>query len=1210
MRKKRKETALKLIGLVMAWVLLMTPLQPVFAAAKKAPTLSIQEITLVEGKSFNINITDKPKGASYRWTVVDGDVATVNEKNGIVTAVKEGTTNVYCRISIGSTFYRLKAKVNVLRPAVKVTITNPVNALEVNESYRLKADIIPKSSGDIVSWSSGDDSIIKVDQDGTITALKPGIATITATTVSERKDDIVIRVYEEGTKSEDKESTEATTEELGTDKSEIEAEDELFLGKGKTQKATMATRTSLQINLGSLQSGADANTKRSIRIQSSDSKVATVSDSGLIKALKPGKTRITLTVSDDSSLNKTIELTVLKDLTITKKHVDSHNEVIILDKSYGNLYIDTSVGSAYIYLAGVKVKNLLAMGTGVYSLYMYDSTVKELRIDDLPGEVKTFASGSEEERTPSLLVGADTQIGDLEARISAGIRREDGGAIENLRFTQSADGKITIYLDNYNGGLLLDASFGDMEIVTNGCNLSTVNVSGNENAGNILLVNGGNSEIDNLTVKGSANVNLGIPVNEVNIADDAQNVSLNSSESIGNLTNNGINSNITLSGSVANIETNGANGAINVTAGGNVGNINMNGEGTSLSGGGAVTNANVNANNCTVDTNNTLVTVGAVDGTKIRGKEAEGGTRGNSSTPAQGGASSPAQPVVAVNEVELDAATLWLKVNETRTVTATVMPENASNKTLTWSSSDTNVATVENGLIKAIGAGTATIRATAGGKTADCIVTVESAETDFEFDGSTGTITGYRGSGGTVVIPATIAGVAVEHIGYSAFVRIDYDTWDYVSNHIRSLIIPDTVKSIGMSAFYYSEDLESITIPDSVTEIGDYAFSNSHNLESIYIPKSVTDIGEGALSSCIKLSEIKVDEANSCYSDRQGVLFNKDQSTLVQYPAGKTEVSYAIPNSVITVGAYAFSEVNYLENVTFQEPSQVTTLDYYSFAYNSGLKSIIIPAGVTDIKDDAFYYAEKLETINVAESNTAYSDIDGVLLSKDKSKLIRYPMGKTDSSYKIPAGVVTIERYAFSWCGNLVNVSFEEGSLATTIRIGAFSSCKNLQSIVLAPTISDINEYAFHWCDKLSSITIGDGVSLGFDLLDNNNDIFKNEYLRGGAGTYTKGTDGSWTKDVSVIEPVVVTVSGAALTVVENKLTAIVEPADATNVSYQWQADTGIGGEFEDITGATAADFIITSDLIGYRLRVKISGGSNSYSIYSAETDVVQAKEL
>lgn len=405
-------------------------------------------------------------------------------------------------------------------------------------------------------------------------------------------------------------------------------------------RATMATGTTRQIN--AYVEPSDATVQR-LQYRSSAPEVASVSNTGLITALSPGNTTITVLALDGSYESETIEITVLEDLIITKDMVDADNEVIVLDKTYGNVTVDSSVKDADIYLAGVTVRNILTLDSGKYSIYLYDSTIKELMVDEVPEEIESFALG-EDENIPTLIVGDNTKVRNLNVKISADINWEDGSVIDGFKIIKDEDGKITVYLENYVGGLDLDASFGDIELITTGCSLSDVVISGNEDAGKITLTNGEDSEIDNLSINGSAIVALGIPTMEVNIDKRAGGAALSVNDSIGNLNNFGSDSDITIAGSVDRLRANGTNGKINVTSGGYVGTIEFNGSGNTLTGEGEVSEAYINADNCSVDTINTLVTVGEVSGTKIQGNTVAGGTTVATKPPAVGGGGAAPKP--------------------------------------------------------------------------------------------------------------------------------------------------------------------------------------------------------------------------------------------------------------------------------------------------------------------------------------------------------------------------------------------------------------------------------------------------------------------------------------------------------------------------------------------------------------------------------------
>ena len=191
----------------------------------------------------------------------------------------------------------------------------------------------------------------------------------------------------------------------------------------------------------------------------------------------------------------------------------------------------------------------------------------------------------------------------------------------------------------------------------------------------------------------------------------------------------------------------------------------------------------------------------------------------------------------------------------TRELTATVMPDNADDKTVLWSSSNASVATVDNnGTVTAVSKGTATITAQAGDKQATCLVTVR---TEHSYSGGkctvcgakpkmyngtiddNGILTKYSGSEATVAIPDGVTG-----IGEEAF-------WN--CTRLKSVTIPASVTSIGESAFWECTSLENVEIPASVTSIGESAFRECTSLENVTIPASVTSIANRAFSSCTSI---------------------------------------------------------------------------------------------------------------------------------------------------------------------------------------------------------------------------------------------------------------------------------------------------------------------------------------------------------------------
>jgi hypothetical protein len=174
--------------------------------------------------------------------------------------------------------------------------------------------------------------------------------------------------------------------------------------------------------------------------------------------------------------------------------------------------------------------------------------------------------------------------------------------------------------------------------------------------------------------------------------------------------------------------------------------------------------------------------------------------------------------------------------------------------------------------------------------------------------------------------------------------------------------------SIGDYAFAYCDSLTDITISDSVTSIGANVFYDCSNLSGINIPKNLSFIGEGAFYGCYSLSGISVDNANSQYSSENGVLFNKNKTTLITYPRMKSGTSYTIPSSVTSIGSYAFFYCESLTDVTI--PHRVASIGERAFS-GCGLTSVIIPSSVRSIGDEAFRNCEELVRITFGRSGIA-----------------------------------------------------------------------------------------------------------------------------------------------------------------------------------------------------------------------------------------------
>jgi hypothetical protein len=235
------------------------------------------------------------------------------------------------------------------------------------------------------------------------------------------------------------------------------------------------------------------------------------------------------------------------------------------------------------------------------------------------------------------------------------------------------------------------------------------------------------------------------------------------------------------------------------------------------------------------------------------------------------------------------------------------------------------------------------------------------AQAQFTFTTNNGviTITKYTGPGGNVIIPSTTNGFPVTSIGIAAFSDC---------TNLTSATIPNSVTNIGPFAFVHCTSLINITIGDGVTSIEVVAFGACANLTNVTIPNSVTNIGSDAFWACTSLTLIIVDTDNPSYTSVAGVLFNKSQTALVEYPAGLNG-SYAIPNSVTSIAIDAFHSCTGLTSLMI--PKGVTTIGGGAFANCTSLTNVTIPNSVTSIGAYAFENCTSLTNVTIPNSVTS-----------------------------------------------------------------------------------------------------------------------------------------------------------------------------------------------------------------------------------------------
>lgn len=361
------------------------------------------------------------------------------------------------------------------------------------------------------------------------------------------------------------------------------------------------------------------------------------------------------------------------------------------------------------------------------------------------------------------------------------------------------------------------------------------------------------------------------------------------------------------------------------------------------------------------------------------------------------------------------------------------------------------------------------------------------------------TITGFNGyvngSSAKLTVPCEINNLKVTKIGNYALSQ---------NTFVSKVTIPDGITEIGNGAFEYCDHLSGVELPNGLLKIGENAFSHTV-LGKVTIPSSVTSIGkeafyscksltraiinggdyikentfEGcyyleeveigrnvnkisglAFSQCNKLKKISLSEDSKYFSVDDGVLFNKDKTTLIVYPCGKNAWKYEIPTTVNTIDKYAFYKNENICNITI--PDSVTSIKEYTFYDCTKLTAITIPKKLTELGSNAFSGCKSIISTIELPSTLKKINEGAFFYCQSITKVV------------IPNTIKSINESAFGGCKSLKEINIPEG--ITTIASSTFSGCSALERIEIPDGVTKIGEYAFSNCDKLDDVNIPEGV--------------------------------------------------------------------------------------------------------------------------------------
>ncbi len=354
----------------------------------------------------------------------------------------------------------------------------------------------------------------------------------------------------------------------------------------------------------------------------------------------------------------------------------------------------------------------------------------------------------------------------------------------------------------------------------------------------------------------------------------------------------------------------------------------------------------------------------------------------------------------------------------------------------------------------------------------------EAPEIPVQLDGKNVTAIGADCFRGCLAIKSLTVPEGITAIGDYAFECCEYLTQATLPASLRTLgtgvfsgdvmletvTIPEGVSSIGDGAFFYCKRLGGIELPDSLETVGEFVFAECTSLQTASIGSGLKKIGTRMFWGCMSLQSIELSEGLEAIGDL--AFSGCEMLSAVTFPESLQEIGRnafrscgsltEITVSVPTVSAYAFYGCYSLQKVTLTD--SVQTIEPFAFTNTACEESFHIPASVTDIQDCALI-SIRTPAFTVAEDNPNYQTIDGVLASKDGTRLIAYPTDRTDETYAIPDGVTTIAPYAFSGVYMMTELTIPAS--VTTLEDGAFKELSNLPSITVPATVTEMGTCVF-----------------------------------------------------------------------------------------------------------------------------------------------------
>jgi len=271
-------------------------------------------------------------------------------------------------------------------------------------------------------------------------------------------------------------------------------------------------------------------------------------------------------------------------------------------------------------------------------------------------------------------------------------------------------------------------------------------------------------------------------------------------------------------------------------------------------------------------------------------------------------------------------------------------------------------------------------------------------------------------------------------------------------NNLKKVILNEGVAKIEGSAFVFCSSLEQIKLPQSLMSIGSGAFDNCTSLISVELPDNAI-ISSNTFKECKNLSDIVISDTNNNYIVKNGILYNKNMTRILCYPAGIKDTEFFVPDTVKTIGDFAFYGTKALESINI--PDSVTNIGTDAFGECSGLKEVVIPDSVTSMGEAVFYKCTSLEKVKLSVNITSPNPAVFQYCSSLKEVVL-------------PESMKFISFFMFSYCKEITNIVLPD-KLNSVLR-SAFQNCDNLKNITVPKNVTTIQDYAFgYYYDEQSA---------------------------------------------------------------------------------------------------------------------------------------------